>query len=500
MVRQVHPPNNERFQITSVPTPGGAWGVRGLEPSPNTGCQQFFAMLALFTNNAAASLAEPARDDFLLGAPLPARHCVARAERLSLHALLEPFFLLGSAPSAPLCDEDEDDWARLTRRKASTLGVQGLQAASIASLPCRDRAAIENGTISASDDDRDVLRLWGHITRHKRLPRQSAKNALVSISAVVTLSSHLVEATLRPGVVLYHSAPKRTAAKLGSWSVGACSGHWSGRVAESLLPVADLFDKEQNGRASCRLLWEQSATGKRSRYGGDGSGRCGVSVSDSWSQRKAAAGGARVDNGAEWEPPADQGMLFLLDSQCAPTGIAEIDALLEAAAAASDGGRVATGGSGVETLRVVGASLTSDLLAGAWCPPRLGAPRAAADTPGDVSGATADSALLLDLQSKEALARFGSTGGASHRWYVLDPSLSRYRATLWAESGLAAAHGSPSACLSARASALLVASLLCSKVTVHAAHACVGHGKEAEGEDCLLLKALVSAGLACLEM
>ena len=85
--------------------------------------------------------------------------------------------------------------------------------------------------------------------------------------------------------------------------------------------------------------------------------------------------------------------------------------------------------------------------------------------------------------------------------YIMDPSLVRYRAALWEEVGLGDSDGPLTACPSVRANALLTATLMCSKVTVHAAQSCVAHadGEAAKGPDCQLLQALVSAGIVCLE-
>ena len=77
----------------------------------------------------------------------------------------------------------------------------------------------------------------------------------------------------------------------------------------------------------------------------------------------------------------------------------------------------------------------------------------------------------------------------------------RYRAALWEEAGLAEAHGPLGTCPSVKTHALLVATLMCSAVTVHAAaDACaIGRGRPpSDDPDCLLLRALMGAGLVCL--
>eukprot|EP00966_Prymnesium_polylepis_P189780 4397342-Prymnesium_polylepis.1 len=172
--------------------------------------------------DAADALVDTHDTNYVLAAAVgPRRRCATGAQRdgaLSLRSLLAPPFVLGAASdsAAAACEEEEDDdWARLTRPKARAApsALPAEPASPTPPLACRDWWAIENGTLAASDGDQLVVRLWRHLQRHRRLPRERlSKRALVSVSAVVTLSSPLVEATLRPGVVLYHSAAKGGAA------------------------------------------------------------------------------------------------------------------------------------------------------------------------------------------------------------------------------------------------------------------------------------------------
>ncbi|KAL1522564.1 hypothetical protein AB1Y20_017549 [Prymnesium parvum] len=412
------------------------------------------------------SAAVPSAGEFVLAAPLAKGGCAHTdpwAAARTIREVVELEFVLG-APSFSFdagCDESDDEWARLTMASGRSSTARPSTAAAPWGV-CRDWMSVQNGTLSASKEDVSTVRLWRHVLRHRRLPKdRSSKKASLGVATVVTRASSSVEATLRPGVMLYHSSPLTRGDRYAS----SCRAHWSGQLPDSLLPDADLYGGERPSRgggvSSCTLLWQS-----------DG----------------AASAGARSLESDGWggsPPPAGRGgVLFVVDAQPLTPRLWE--------ERPSKVVRVL----GNDATRQVRAPLPAQAVpaGGAWPIAHFSPHPAAADfnTP------AAESWVLLDVRSKESFSRFVAKAQAtSAQLFVLDPSLTRYRARLWEEAGLTQAHGPLTTCLSSKSNALLVASLMCSKVIVSGAQSCTALNQDTSDPDCLLLRALTGAGIVC---
>ena len=183
--------------------------------------------------------------DFTLGAPRPLPRCKADTapKRQSLHSLMQPDFVLGApVATAPEC-ESEDEWIILSRQPSEAAAHAPVQRSMPhAGLPeCRDWQAIDNNTLAATREDRAALGTWRHVLRHKRLQKKRKLGGDVAL--VLTAESRHVEETLRPGMLLFHSAATSQGGK-PTKSSQLCTPLWSGLVAQKLLPQNDLYGSD----------------------------------------------------------------------------------------------------------------------------------------------------------------------------------------------------------------------------------------------------------------
>jgi hypothetical protein len=414
----------------------------------------------------------PAAIAQFLAAPLPpsppAPFCVTPAHggTATLRDMSEPEYMHGVPTGA--CREEPpdaklqaraDELARssTTRHAASAVeadrsaaapqratGATGASAADtttsnfdgLRSAPCVGWQQFANG--SANDPVRQaVVNLWLHVRKKERLPKKSKKDA-AQIALVVTSKSPLLEPTLRPSLLQLSSAPS------GS---GRPCARWSAVVRADLLPSRDLYGSGGGKRKKGRRDDEEEATPPHASCAVVGS-----AGSVPPAEYDAASG--RVRRGYD--------AVYFVD----------------------DGGKWTSGGGGGggahETLRVLGATRSRDVLLAA-------------------ANFSSGGRLVLDVRSKEALAGLArlATEVPEAPPLLRDPSVALYAAALWEAAALP-----PPApkCLSAAVSAVLLASLMCERVAlVGLAPHCAAGRLDADDGGCELVNSLAQAGVVCIE-
>ena len=301
---------------------------------------------------------------------------------------------------------------------------------------------------SSDGPDGASNRLWRHVRRHQRLPKQKSRGeggkrdkAASEVALAISARSRQVETSLRPGTVQLHLwAAARSGGGGGPAAPRSCVPPFSGLLSTSLLPKSDVLGGgERPPFDACALVAPGVSPATRARLR---AGEALFTLDDApYDEREVlrVLGARATAEALAGRPPAAllPRATTLAQSPPPPPLWAPLSADGASAEVASDGG----GGSSA------GGSSAGGVGGGGG---------GGADGGGASSssgGGKQRTMLLLDVRDKEGLAGVATLAErlrASHRLLLVDPTLhGRYLGALREATGLAAAPGSSSASSSA---------------------------------------------------